>query len=334
MTAPNPRIAVVVPCYRVRAHILDVLGAIGPEVERIYVVDDGCTEGSGALVEQSCTDARVTVLRHERNRGVGAAMVTGYAAALANGADIAVKIDGDGQMDPRELVRFTRPILAGEADYTKGNRFFDFNLLEQMPRTRLFGNALLSLVNKLASGYWNIMDPTNGYTAIHRVALSGLPLAKLDRGYFFESDMLFRLYTVRAVVKDVPLRARYGDEVSSLRVRRVLWEFPLKYLMAMCKRIFYGYFLRDFNGGTLQIGLGTVLVAAGTLFGIARWTHSTITGVPATSGAVMLAALPVLIGVQLLLGALQFDIQNVPTDPLSRQGTEFPDRATGDISRA
>ena len=319
------RIAVVIPCYRVRAQILDVLANIGPEAERIYVVDDGCPERTGQLVEESCDDARVTVLRHRENRGVGAAVVTGYTAALADGADIVVKIDGDGQMDPRELMRLVRPILAGEADYAKGNRFFDFNLLEQMPRVRMFGNALLSLVNKLASGYWNVMDPTNGYTAIDRAALSGLPLDKLDRGYFFESDMLFRLYTIRAVVKDLPMRAHYGNETSSLRVRRVLIEFPLKYLTAMCKRIFYAYFLRDFNGGTLQIGLGTLLVTIGALYGFSRWAHSTITGIPTTSGGVMLAALPVLIGVQLLLGALQFDIQNVPNDPLSRHGADFPD---------
>jgi glycosyltransferase involved in cell wall biosynthesis len=334
MVADDPRIAVVVPCYRVRAQILDVLAAVGPEVERIFVVDDGCPERSGALVEERCGDPRVTVLRHEANRGVGAAMVTGYVAARDAGADIVVKIDGDGQMDPGELMRFVRPIVAGEADYTKGNRFFDFNLLEQMPRLRLFGNALLSLVNKLASGYWNTMDPTNGYTAIHRVALSGIPLAKLDRGYFFESDMLFRLYTIRAVVKDVPMRARYGGERSNLRVRRVLLQFPMKYFIAMCKRILYSYFLRDFNGGTLQIGLGVLLVAAGTLFGVGRWTHSTLTGVPTTSGQVMLAALPVLIGVQLLLGALQFDIQNVPSDPLSRHPSDFPAMLPSGVSRA
>lgn len=212
--------------------------------------------------------------------------------------------------------------------HVKGNRFFDAKLLEQMPRLRMFGNALLSLVNKLASGYWNVMDPTNGYTAINRAALSGLPLERLDRGYFFESDMLFRLYTIRAVVKDLPMRARYGGETSNLLVRRVLLEFPVKYFIAMCKRIFYAYFLRDFNGGTLQIVLGVVLVALGTLYGFGRWTHSTITGIPTTSGAVMLAALPVLIGVQLLLGALQFDIQNVPNHPLSRHDGDFPDTVT------
>jgi dolichol-phosphate mannosyltransferase len=309
-------IAVVIPCYRTRRQILDVLSRIDAEVARIYVVDDGCPEATGDFVEQSLVDERVRVLRHERNRGVGAAVVTGYRAALADGAQIVVKIDGDGQMDPAQMRRLVAPIAAGAADYAKGNRFYDFALLHAMPRVRLLGNALLSLVNKISSGYWNVMDPTNGYTAIHRVALEALPLDKLDSGYFFESDMLFRLYTVRAVVRDVPLRARYADESSNLRIGRVLRDFPGKYAAATLKRIFYSYFLRDFNAGTLQLASGLLLLSLGSAYGITKWISSAESGYPTTSGAVMLAALPVLVGVQLLLGALQFDIQNVPRTPL------------------
>src|SRR5690606_26734158 len=134
---------------------------------------------------------RVRVLNHAENGGVGAAVVTGYEAALAEGADIVVKIDGDGQMDPALIADFVRPLLAGDADYTKGNRFYDIASLQEMPKLRLAGNAVVSLICKIASGYWHVMDPTNGYTAIHRTALSALPLRKIDRGYFFESDMLF-----------------------------------------------------------------------------------------------------------------------------------------------
>lgn len=323
-------IAVVIPCYRVRRHVLDVISRIDATVGRIYVVDDACPEKSGELVTHSLSDPRIRVLRHEHNGGVGAAVVTGYEAALADGAQIVVKIDGDGQMDPAQMSRLVAPIAAGAADYTKGNRFYDFALLEEMPRVRLFGNALLSLINKIASGYWNVMDPTNGYTAIHRVALAALPLAKIDRRYFFESDMLFRLYTARAVVRDVPLRARYANESSSLRIRHVVGDFPAKYFANTLKRLFYSYFLRDFNAGTLQLVSGLLFVGAGALYGGWRWIHSALTGVPTTSGAVMLAALPILIGVQLLLGALHFDIQNVPRIPLSRDclpGSEIDARA-------
>ena len=313
----RPMLAVVIPCYRASRHVAGVLARIDAAVDRIYVVDDGCPERCGDVVSQSTADARVVVLRHGENRGVGAAVVTGYEAALRDGATIVVKLDADGQMDPGEMHRLVAPLAAGRADYAKGNRFYDLAYLAAMPRLRLLGNALLSLVNKISSGYWNVMDPTNGYTAIHRAALEALPLDKLDAGYFFESDMLFRLYTVRAVVRDVPLPARYGDESSSLRIGRVALAFPVKYAAATAKRIFYCYFLRDFNAGTLQLVLGLLLAGAGTAFGVWKWVTSDVTGFPATSGTVMVAALPVLVGVQLLLGALQFDIQNVPRTPLS-----------------
>jgi len=315
VTPSAPIIAVVIPCFRVSRHVLDVIAGIGPEVGRIYAVDDACPERTGALIEARCVDPRVRVLTHSENRGVGGAMITGYQAALADGADIVVKIDGDGQMDPAFIARFTRPIASGNADYTKGNRFHDLEDTQAMPRVRLFGNALLSLVNKVASGYWDVMDPTNGYTAIHRCALAALPLARLDHGYFFESDMLFRLYTIRAVVRDIPMPSRYGDEVSSLRVGRVLAAFPLKYLRATVKRVFYAYFLRDFNAGTLQICFGLLVGGGGVLFGLANWIQSAMTEVPATAGTVMLAALPALVGLQFLLGALQYDIGNVPRRP-------------------
>ena len=318
-TQSLPRVAVVIPCFRVSRQILDVLGRIGPEVSRVIVVDDACPEHSGDLVERECRDPRVMVVRHGENRGVGGALVTGYRAALAEGADIVVKVDGDGQMEPTFIPIMIRPIVAGSADYAKGNRFYDLELLRAMPRVRLLGNAMLSLVNKIASGYWDVMDPTNGYTAIHRAALSQLPLDKLDRGYFFESDMLFRLYTIRAVVRDVPMPAKYEDETSRLRIGRIALSFPIKYLRAMVKRLFYSYFLRDFNAATVQFVLALLIGTAGVAFGVDKWMESNATGVPATSGAVMLAALPVMVAVQLLLAALQYDLQNVPREPLQQR---------------
>ena len=312
------KIAVVVPCYRVSSQVLGVIERIGPSVAAIYAVDDACPEHSGDRIGRECTDARVRVLRHSLNQGVGGATMTGYRAALADGADIVVKLDGDGQMDPMEIERLVTPIVAGRADYTKGNRFHELEFLRAMPRLRLLGNSLLSLVSKLASGYWDVMDPTNGFTAVHREALSLLPLDKIDRGYFFESDMLFRLYTIRAVVRDVPMAARYGGEPSSLRIGRAATMFPVKYARAGVKRLFYSYFLRDFNAGTLQFVLGGVIALAGFGLGIGYWMHSAATGVPTTSGQVMLAALPILVGVQLLIAALNYDIGSVPRDPLQR----------------
>ncbi len=337
MSGAAPSIAVVIPCYRVADRVLPVLAAIGPEVERIYVVDDACPEASGERVRAACADPRVCVITHERNGGVGAAMVTGYRAALAAGADIVVKIDGDGQMDPALLPQIVAPLVLGFADYAKGNRFYDLDSLQEMPRLRLVGNAIVSLVNKVASGYWDVMDPTNGYTAIHRAALARLPLDKLDARYFFESDMLFRLYTVRAVVRDVPLSARYRGERSNLSLPRTAVAFPLKYARAALKRLFYAYLLRDFNAGTVLFVLGAVLAAAGAAFGAYEWHRSYVSGIPTTSGTVMIAALPVLIGVQLLLSALQFDVQNVPREPLQRlyqRGATAGERLPGVTGRS
>ncbi len=173
------RIGVVIPSYKVRKHILGVIAAMGEEVDRIYVVDDACPEHSGRFTS-NCIAAtpRVRILRHAENRGVGGAVLTGYAAAIEDGVDVIVKVDGDGQMDPRLIPAFVAPIAAGEADYTKGNRFFDLEKVRVMPKMRLFGNAALSFLTKLSSGYWDLFDPTNGYTAIHVAVARHLPLKK------------------------------------------------------------------------------------------------------------------------------------------------------------
>ena len=311
------RIAVAIPCYKVTQHVLGVIAAIGPEVEAIYAVDDACPEGSGRFIEQHNRDARVRVLYHPENRGVGGAVMTAYQAALADGVDIVVKIDGDGQMDPALIPKFVRPILRGRADYTKGNRFYRPESLRGMPRIRLFGNAALSFVTKLSSGYWPIMDPTNGYTAIHAAALRRLPLEKLERRYFFESDMLYRLNTIRAVVQDVPMDAVYADEQSNLKVSRVLPEFMGKHVKRFFKRYVYVYLVRDFNLGSVYSLAGVLLSVLGLGFGVAQWVHSVTTGRPASSGTVMLAALPLMIGIQFLIAFLHHDVDNVPREPLS-----------------
>jgi len=311
------RIAVAIPCYKVTQHVLGVIAAIGPEVETVYAVDDACPDGSGRFIEDNNTDPRVRVLYNPENRGVGGAIVTAYKTALADGVDIVVKIDGDGQMDPALLPLFVRPLLQEKADYTKGNRFFRPASVQGMPPVRLFGNAVLSFMTKLSCGYWNIMDPTNGYTAIRTCVLAELPLDKLERRYFFETDMLFRLNTVRAVVKDVPMDSVYADEESHLKISKVLPEFLRKHASRLWRRYVYNYLVRDFNVGTLYSLCGTLLVLAGAVFGVVHWLNSSLSHSPATSGTVMLAALPVLIGIQCLIAFLHYDVSNVPTEPLS-----------------
>jgi glycosyltransferase involved in cell wall biosynthesis len=295
---------------------MDVIGRIGPEVSLIIVVDDACPEGTGAHVSASAQDPRIVVVRNEANVGVGGAVLHGYRVALQRGADIVVKIDSDGQMDPALLPRIVHPILERLADYTKGNRFFNIEDVRSMPAIRLFGNAVLSFLTKLSSGYWTIFDPTNGYTAIHRSALELLPLDKIDNRFFFESDMLFRLYIAGAVVVDVPMRAVYGDEQSQLRVRNVVLPFALKNLSNTVKRIFYRYFLRDLNIGSLELVAGVILLMFGMIFGASAWISSAAAGVVASAGTVMLAGLPILVGIQFILGFFAFDVSAVPRVPL------------------
>ena len=177
---------------------------------------------------------------------------------------------------------------------------------------------MLSLLNKMVSGYWNIVDPTNGYTAIHSKALELLPLDRIDNRYFFESDMLFRLATIRAVVFDIPIPAIYGDEKSSLKIARVLWEFPRKYLSRFIKRIFYIYILRDFNAGSIQLFIGLLFMLTGLSFGIYHWIVNTKLMAATPTGTIMISALLLILGFQMLLGALNFDVQNLPRNPLQR----------------
>jgi glycosyltransferase involved in cell wall biosynthesis len=313
-----PRIAAVIPCYRVGDAIFGVLARIGPEVTRIYVVDDCCPEHTGDRVEARVTDSRVCVVRHEVNQGVGGAMVTGYKRALADGQTIVVKLDGDGQMDPALIPRFVRPIVLGQADYAKGNRFYHLESLLSMPRVRLFGNAVLSFMTKASSGYWRIFDPTNGYTAIHAAALRLLPLDKIARDYFFESDLLFRLNVVRAVVQDVPMDAVYGDEKSGLKIAKVIPRFLARHTVNFWKRIVYSYFLRDFQIASVNLVIGLAAIAFGIVFGVNAWIEAARQDVSASAGTVMIATLPIILGVQLLLQAVTYDIQNQPTRPVQK----------------
>ncbi|WP_222565214.1 glycosyltransferase family 2 protein [Novilysobacter antarcticus] len=312
----SPIVAVIIPSYRVTAHILDVIARIGAECHHIIVVDDCCPDGSGDFVEAHCSDARVAVLRNERNLGVGGAVMAGYRAAMSSGADILIKIDGDGQMAPELISRFIHPITHNLADYTKGNRFYDLRQVSAMPAARLFGNAVLSFMSKFSTGYWDIFDPTNGYTALHARVAANLPLERISNRYFFESDILFRLNTLRAVVVDIPMAARYADEVSNLRISKVFAEFLRGHLRNFSKRILYNYFLRDLSAASMQLVTGACLLAFGSIYGLIGWHDSSSSGVATPPGTVMLAALPVLVGIQLLLGFLASDMQSVPKTPI------------------
>ena len=311
------RLAVVIPCYRCKNQILGVLQAIPPEVKKIYVVDDKCPQESGRHAHENFKDERLSIIYHPLNLGVGGAVISGYRAALKDKMDIVAKIDGDGQMDPRHLKRFVRPIRLGQADYTKGNRFFNIEDVRAMPLARLIGNAGLALLTKFSSGYWNLFDPTNGYTVIHATTLNELALDKVDPRFFFESDLLMRLHLSRAVVLDIPMRSHYGDENSNLSVLAAIPVFFFKHVRNAVKRVFYEYFLRNFSPASIELVFGLWLFGGGLSFGVYSWKTSAELHRLTSAGTVMLSVTPALIGFQLLLQFLNADIGSVPRRPRS-----------------
>jgi dolichol-phosphate mannosyltransferase len=313
------KIHVVIPAYQVEQHIVDLIARIDSSIEKIWVVDDACPNGSGKLVESKVKDKRVKVLFNPENLGVGGAVTAGYKAALEAGAEVVVKLDGDGQMHPEDIATLVRPIELGEADYTKGNRFDSLDDLYLMPRIRIFGNAVLSLWSKISSGYWGVTDPTNGFTAIHRAVLAKLELDKLSKRYFFESDMLFRLNISGAVVEDVALPARYGNEKSNLKIRKVLVEFPIKHTKNLLKRIFYRYYLREWSIASFELPLALGLGIFGAWFGLSSFFAAAEAGRSTTAGQATIASLAIILGVQLMLSFLAYDIQSEPRIPKQKR---------------
>lgn len=305
-------IAVVIPAYKVANSILEVIKGIGPEVDQIWVVDDACPEGSGFIVTSSCKDKRVKVLLHEMNQGVGGAVISGYKEALANGATVIVKVDGDGQMDTSLIPDLVFPILEGEADYVKGNRFESIESVREMPFIRLFGNAGLTFLTKISTGYWNVADPTNGFTALSASVARLINFEKVSKRYFFESDMLFRLNVAQAVVLDVPIAAKYGSEKSNLSVMKSFISFPFLHLRNLNKRIFYSYYLREMSLASFELPIGLFLFLFGLIFGLNALLTSRESGISASTGTVMLAVLPILLGIQLILAFISYDINAVP----------------------
>lgn len=311
-------VAAVLPCYRVEREIQSVLQTIPSYIKHIIVVDDASSDSTADLVSASSKeDPRILLIRHPSNQGVGGAMVTGYRKALALGAQIVVKIDGDGQMDMEYLPALLIPLIEGKADYTKGNRFRDFVSLQQMPLIRRVGNMGLAFLAKAATGYWNMFDPTNGFNAIRSDVLSRIPLDSIDRTYYFETSMLANLYLIGAVVKDVPMPARYQGEISSLLIHRILFEFPPRLLGTFLRRLVLKNFIYDFSIGSIYLLTGLPLLLFGLIFGIYKWIQYASIGVPAPTGTVMLPTLSVLLGIQLLLSVIEIDLRAVPTEPIS-----------------
>lgn len=312
------KVFAVMPAYNEAAHIADVIRHIPAIVDKIIIVDD-CSSDNTAEVSRATGDSRLEVIRNSENLGVGGATIVGYRRALDDGADVVVKIDSDGQMNPEAIGKLVKPVVEGNADYAKGFRFQDRETLRKIPKVRLIGNMGLSYLVKIASGYWNIFDPTNGFTAIHRTALSMIELDRLSKDYFFETDMLCNLYRIQATIKDVPEPTHYGDEVSRLSPLKALVQFPGKLLFAYLQRVVWRYYIRDFSTFSLLFLVGWILLLFGIGFGAIKWYLSASRGVVTSTGTVMLSVVPLFLGFQMVLQAVLLDVNNVPREPLQKR---------------
>jgi glycosyltransferase involved in cell wall biosynthesis len=294
-----------------------VIKGIDSSVIGIVAVNDGSKDGTLQILESLKSDKRLYVIQNDSNLGVGGSTKRGFEFAFSHGASIAVKLDGDGQMDPSLISGLVAPIISGQADYVKGNRFINIDQVISMPKVRLFGNIALSFLTKLSSGYWEIFDPNNGFVAISRKTFDLIPTHKVDDRYFFESDMLFRLHLARAVVQDIPMPTKYGTEVSGLKESKAFFEFGYKHHKNFFKRIAIEYYLRDFNLGSIQLPMGLGLSLFGGVYGVINFLHYHSLELPTPTGIQIVVAMSVLSGLQLLLSFFAFDISNSPKKPIS-----------------
>jgi glycosyltransferase involved in cell wall biosynthesis len=305
------RITTVIPAHDEARHIGQVIKTMPELVDHVIVVDD-CSQDDTSQLALACADPRVMVLQTPNNQGVGGATVFGYRRALELGSDVVVKMDGDGQMTPEYLSFLLDAIVEQDYDYAKGNRFLAGESLAFMPRHRLLGNIVLTFMTKLASGYWNIFDPQNGYTAIKADVLRLLNLDTIHKRFFFENDMLIHLNFFGCRVKDISIPARYGEEKSDLSSFKASVTFPLLLLRRFFYRVYQKYVLRDFSPIALFLFLGLILFGWGVAFGVYLWIESQLTGRLTPTGTIMLSLLPLILGFQLLLQAIVLDIQETP----------------------
>jgi glycosyltransferase involved in cell wall biosynthesis len=303
------RVGVVVPAYDEEALIGATLAGIPPLVDRIFVVNDGSTDHTAERALE-LGDPRVEVLTHERRSGVGAATLTGYRRALADGLDVVVVMNGDNQMEPTDLPKLVEPVARGEVDYAKANRLSTGQAWQLIPKTRFFGNAILSMLTKIASGYWHVADSQSGYTAVSRGMLEELDLDHIYTNYGFPNDMLVHLNVWNARVHDVPSRPIYGvGERSDLRYRHVVPRIAWLLLKGFFWRLWEKYVKRDFHPLVFFYVMGFIATVAGVLLGLVVVGYR-IAGYSIPIATVVLVALLVISGLQFTLFAMWFDMES------------------------
>jgi len=303
-------ISISVPAHNEAKLIADVITGIPAFVDHICVVDD-CSTDETAAIAAAVGDSRVHLIRHEVNTGVGGAVISGHRKGLDLGCDVSVVMAGDNQMDPGYLPALLDPLIDGGFGFSKANRFFSMESFRGMPGYRVFGNVVLSFLTKLASGYWNLFDPQNGYTAITRETLERLDLTRISQGYEFENDLLINLNILDVRATDVAVPAVYGQEASGIRLSRVIPAISWLLVRGFWKRLIWKYVMRSFSPIALFFFTALLLLLWSFVFGL--WVLVETLGTStASTGTVLLAIVPFMTAVQLLLSALVLDIQQSP----------------------
>jgi len=305
------KICVVVPAYNEEKLVAETLRAVPAFVDNVVVIDD-CSEDGTSEVAKSVDDPRIEVIRHEVNTGVGGAIITGHRRALEIGGDVDVVMAGDAQMNPNYLGALLDPIADEGYGFTKANRFFGWESFRGMPRHRVLGNVVLSFLTKMASGYWNLFDPQNGYTAIRQDVLARLPLDRISKRYQFENDLLIHLAVLSVRARDVPIPASYGAEISTMKLSRVAREISTLLFKRFWQRIWWKYVLWSFSPIALLLFSGIALLLFGVSWGIFATIYALGAHSP-TAGTVLLAVAPSMTGTYMLVQALILDIEATPS---------------------
>lgn len=307
----NKTIAVVIPCYKVEAHIKNVINMIPEYVDYIVAVNDCSPDNTKSILEEMKeSNQRLVVLQHDKNQGVGGAMITGFKECIEKNADIVIKVDGDGQMDMGFMPQLIDAVIDGRYDFAKGDRVKNRKMLAKMPAIRRFGNLSLTFLVRIASGYWKVSDPTNGYLCITLPTLKKLDLARLSKRFFFESSLIAELYFTGARIKDVQMPSIYGDEISNLSIWKALFSFPLKLMRVHLRRLRMQYYVEDFNISSVYLATGIPMFLFGLIFGIVNWVHYAKIGISTPTGTIIISLMTIIMGFQLILSFIQNDMSN------------------------
>jgi glycosyltransferase involved in cell wall biosynthesis len=304
------RVGVVIPAYNEELLISATLAGIPAFVDRVFIVDDASKDSTVGLAHGAAADdPRIVVIVHERNLGVGAAVVTGYKRAIAEELDVVCVMNGDNQMDPDELLHLINPVVLGELDYAKANRLFSGEAWNLIPHYRYLGNAILSLFTKIASGYWHVADSQAGYTAISLEMLKQLDLDRIYPNYGYPNDMLVHLNVWSARVRDIPSKPIYGiGERSGIRLRKVIPRISWLLVNGFFWRMFQKYVIRDFHPLVFFYAAGFFTWFLGVVLAVVAVVQHFV-GPPPNAGTAILVALMLTFGVLFTLFAMWFDME-------------------------